>query len=311
MPALQHLFESLTTVRFYESALDTLRDDLLGDGETALSEEIDVEAALGPSAVEPVVVEPVGFDDTIRLSGVSFTYPGASTPSLDGVDLTIRKGTAHGLVGGTGSGKTTLVDLILGLLVPREGTLLVDGEEVAGPRVPGWRRHVGYVPQEIFLTDESVACNVAFGLPVERIDRERVEWASKVAQLDEFVDTLAEGFDTVIGEAGVRLSGGQRQRIGIARALYQDPALLILDEGTSALDGVTEARVIQAIQALEPRKTIIWIAHRFASIRDCDEIHVLERGRIIAQGRFEDLMESNERFRAMAQSAPVEQASAT
>lgn len=302
LPALQHLFESLTTVRFYESAVDQLRKDLLGDGERVLS---------GAPEVDPSEVEPLGFDDTIRLNGVSFTYPGASTPSLDGVDLTIRKGTAHGLVGGTGSGKTTLVDLILGLLVPQKGTLLVDGEEVAGPRVSSWRRHVGYVPQEIFLTDESVSSNVAFGLPAERIDHERVEWASKVAQLDEFVDSLADGFDTVIGEAGVRLSGGQRQRIGIARALYQDPDVLILDEGTSALDGVTEGKVIQAIQALEPRKTIIWIAHRFASIRGCDEIHVLERGKITARGRFEDLMESNERFRAMAQAAPVEQASST
>lgn len=299
LPALQHMFESLTTVRFYEAALDTLRDDLLAGGERILSDVAEV----GPSAVEPL-----GFDDTIRLSGVSFTYPGASTPSLDGVDLTIRKGTAHGLVGGTGSGKTTVVDLILGLLVPQEGALLVDGGEVAGPLVTSWRRHVGYVPQEIFLTDESVSSNVAFGLPADRIDHERVEWASKVAQLDEFVDTLAEGFDTVIGEAGVRLSGGQRQRIGIARALYQDPDVLILDEGTSALDGVTEAKVIQAIQALEPRKTIIWIAHRFASIRDCDEIHLLDQGRIVAHGRFEELMESNDQFRAMAQAAPVEQA---
>ncbi len=299
LPALQHMFESLTTVRFYEAALDTLRDDLLAGGERVLSDVAEV----GPSAVEPL-----GFDDTIRLSGVSFTYPGASTPSLDGVDLTIRKGTAHGLVGGTGSGKTTVVDLILGLLVPQEGALLVDGGEVAGPLVTSWRRHVGYVPQEIFLTDESVSSNVAFGLPADRIDHERVEWASKVAQLDEFVDTLAEGFDTVIGEAGVRLSGGQRQRIGIARALYQDPDVLILDEGTSALDGVTEAKVIQAIQALEPRKTIIWIAHRFASIRDCDEIHLLDQGRIVAHGRFEELMESNDQFRAMAQAAPVEQA---
>ena len=301
LPALQHMFESLTTVRFYESALDTLRDDLVGSsGESVLSDAAEIDLS---------EVESIGFQDTIRLNGVSFTYPGASTPSLDGVDLTIPRGTVHGLVGGTGSGKTTLVDLILGLLVPQKGALLVDGEEVAGPRVPGWRRHVGYVPQEIFLTDESVSSNVAFGLPTERIDHERVEWASKVAQLDEFVDTLPEGFDTVIGEAGVRLSGGQRQRIGIARALYRDPDVLILDEGTSALDGVTEAKVIRAIQALKPRKTIIWIAHRFASIRGCDEIHVLERGKIIAHGRFEELMDSNEQFRAMAQAAPAEQAS--
>lgn len=302
LPALQHMFESLTTVRFYESALDTLRDDLLGGGgKSVLSDAAEL---------EPSEAEPFGFAETIRLSGVSFTYPGASTASLEGVDLTIRRGTAHGLVGGTGSGKTTLVDLILGLLVPQKGALLVDGEEVAGPRVSSWRRHVGYVPQEIFLTDESVASNVAFGLPAARIDRERVQWAAGVAQLDEFVDTLAEGFDTVIGEAGVRLSGGQRQRIGIARALYGNPDVLILDEGTSALDGVTEAKVIDAIQALTPRKTIIWIAHRFASVRDCDEIHVLDRGKIVARGRFEDLMETNEQFRAMAQAAPAKEPSA-
>ena len=300
LPALQHLFEGLTTVRFYESALDILRDDLLRNGSaTALQ-----------AAPDTAPSEPVEFHESVRLAGVSFTYPGAQGPSLDGVDLTIARGTSHGLVGGTGSGKTTLVDLILGLLVPQTGALEVDGGPVSGARVSGWRRHVGYVPQEIFLTDDTVANNIAFGVPPEAVDRERIEWASGIAQLDEVMVELPKGLDTVIGERGVRLSGGQQQRIGIARALYRNPDVLILDEGTSALDGVTEAKVIDAIQALTPRKTIIWIAHRFASVRDCDEIHVLDQGKIVARGRFEDLMETNDQFRAMAQAAPAKEPSA-
>ena len=300
LPALQHLFESLTTVRFYESALDTLREDLLRGGERMLP-EVD--------EIEPSSNAPIDFDETIRLSGVTFQYPGASMPSLDGVDLTIRKGSAHGLVGGTGAGKTTLVDMILGLLVPQDGALEVDGLEVAGPRVGGWRRLVGYVPQEIFLTDDSVARNVAFGVPAEQVERERVEWAAGIAQLDEVVAELPDGLDTVIGERGVRLSGGQRQRIGIARALYGNPDVLILDEGTSALDGATEAKVIDALQAMEPPKTMLWIAHRLASVRDCDEIHVLDQGRIVAHGGYDELMRTNDQFRAMARATPADGAS--
>lgn len=176
----------------------------------------------------------------------------------------------------------------------------IDGVEVTPERAEAWRRSVGYVPQEIFLSDESIACNIALGLDEDEIDRERVIRAARLARIHEYVAGLPEGYDTIVGERGVRLSGGQRQRIGIARALYDDPPLLVLDEGTSALDGVTEGEVARGVAELRPAKTILWVAHRLATVRDCDRIHRLEEGRIVASGTYDELLRTDERFRAMA-----------
>jgi len=243
---------------------------------------------------------PEAFYEVLALRDLTFTYPGAEEPTLRGVSILVRRGEVVGLVGATGSGKTTLVDLLLGLLPAPPGTLTLDGRALEGERVISWLRSVGYVPQEIFLSDESVLRNIAFGLPDEEIDPDRARRAARIARIDGFVRSLPDGYDTVVGERGVRISGGQRQRIGIARALYDDPPVLIFDEGTSALDGATEAEVTEAIRTLQPPKTVIWIAHRLRTVRESDRIYVLEDGKVLARGTYDELMRNEERFRAMA-----------
>ena len=241
------------------------------------------------------------FRDRIELEAVSFTYPSAPDPVLSKFAFAIEKNTTIGLVGATGSGKTTIVDLILGVLSPTKGRLLVDGAPIDDGNVRGWQANFGYVPQAIYLSDSSIASNIAFGLPKEEIDMESVEAASRAAQLHDFVvDELPKGYLTEVGERGVRLSGGQRQRIAIARALYRNPDVLVLDEATSALDGITEDAVVDAIKQLARQKTIITIAHRISTVKDCDVIYVLEKGGIADQGSYQELMTRNASFRAMA-----------
>ena len=208
-----------------------------------------------------------------------------------------------GFVGETGAGKTTLVDVILGLLEPEVGQLSVDGVPITDANRRAWLKTIGYVPQHIFLADDTVAANIAFGVAPRDIDMAEVERAARIANLHDFVaGELEQGYDTLIRERGIRLSGGQRQRVGIARALYRDPDLLIMDEGTSALDNITERVVIEAVNNLARAKTIILIAHRLTTVRSCDRIFVFERGRVLASGAYDELVASNERFRGMAAS---------
>jgi len=212
--------------------------------------------------------------------------------------------TTVGLVGTTGSGKTTTVDIILGLLLPQSGQLLVDGIPLTDANRRAWQRSLGYVPQQIFLADDTVAANIAFGTPKNQIDREAVERAVRVAKLHDFItNELPQGYDTLVGERGVRLSGGQRQRIGIARALYHQPQVLILDEATSALDNLTEQAVMDAVHALGHEITIILIAHRLSTVRECDRIYLLDKGRLAGQGTYEELLMANADFRLMAQAS--------
>ena len=215
---------------------------------------------------------------TLELKDVSYSYPDGSEV-LDHVSLVIERGTSMGFIGTSGAGKSTLVDVVMGLLAPSSGAILVDDRDVRD-NLRGWQDEIGYVPQTIFLTDDSLRRNIAFGLPSERIDEAAVQRALVAARLDDFVATLPEGLDTVVGERGVRLSGGQRQRIGIARALYHDPEVLVLDEATSALDTTTEQSVMDAIVALK-NKTILIIAHRLSTVARCDLVVRLESGRIV------------------------------
>jgi ABC-type multidrug transport system fused ATPase/permease subunit len=215
--------------------------------------------------------------------------------------LTIPARSTVGIVGGTGAGKTTTVDIMLGLLVPDRGTLSVDGVPIGRDNLRAWQRSIGYVPQQIFLSDETVAANIAFGRAEADIDHAAVERAARIAELHDFVmRELPEGYATKVGERGVRLSGGQRQRIGIARALYHDPDVLILDEATSALDNLTERAVMDAVHNLGHAKTVVMIAHRLSTVRECDTIFMLEGGRVVAAGSYDDLIASNRQFRALA-----------
>lgn len=287
LPALQQIYHALASIRGARAVLDAVVSDF----------------ALAPtwSGDTQPTAGTLRLDQQLDLSGVNFSYPTAGRPALLKLNLKISARTTVGIVGGTGAGKTTLVDLILGLLSPDEGTILVDGVPVGLGNLRAWQRALGYVPQSIFLTDDTITANIALGVAKSQVDRAAVERAARTAALHDFVSTeLPEGYDTVVGERGVRLSGGQRQRIGIARALYRDPTLLIMDEATSALDNITERVVMEAVQNIRADKTIILIAHRLTTVRSCDTIFLMEGGRVVAQGTYDELVSSNQTFRNMA-----------
>jgi ATP-binding cassette subfamily C protein len=242
-------------------------------------------------------------ESAIELRDVDFTYENAAVPALRNVDLIIKRGEKFGIAGQTGSGKSTILDLILGLLSPTSGEVLVDGEPIE-TRLPGWLNSIGMVPQSVFLIDDTIRRNVAFGVSDKAIETGRVEEALKVAQLSTFVDSLPEGAETIVGEHGVRLSGGQRQRIAIARALYSDPSILILDEGTSALDSATESELMEALENASHDRTVIIVAHRLSTVQRADRIAFLDQGRIVDVGRFDELVARNANFRELAQPEP-------
>jgi ABC-type multidrug transport system fused ATPase/permease subunit len=234
--------------------------------------------------------KPLSFQCSINIEVVCYQYPNSSVASLTDVTLTIPRGGCIGLVGGSGAGKSTLVDIILGLLTPTTGQVKVDGFDIQA-NLRGWQDQIGYVPQSIFLTDDTLRRNIAFGYSDNEIDDVEVRRAIQMAQLEEFVSGLREGIQTVIGERGVRLSGGQRQRIGIARALYNNPQVLVLDEATSALDAKTEEEVMDAVNALVGEKTIIIIAHRLTTVSRCERLYRLERGQIVEEGAYSIITE--------------------
>jgi ATP-binding cassette subfamily C protein len=243
--------------------------------------------------------EPVPFRHELRLEQVVYAYPGAAEPVLKGVDLVLPRGSSIGIVGTTGAGKSTLVDVILGLLAPQQGHVRADGADI-GANVAGWQRQIGYVPQFIYLSDDTLRRNVAFGIRDQDIDEDRLRQAIAIAHLDEVVARLPDGLETRVGERGVMLSGGQRQRVGIARSLYHGPEILIFDEATSALDNETEREVSRAIDELAGQKTIILIAHRLSTLRHCDRLFLLKDGRVAAQGTYQDLIETSDEFRKLA-----------
>jgi ATP-binding cassette subfamily C protein len=234
----------------------------------------------------------------ITLKSVVFSYPKSEEEVLKKISLSIKKGSAIGLVGSTGSGKTTLVDIILGLLEPVKGEVLVDKRNIQ-ENTQEWQKNIGYISQSIYLSDDTIRNNIAFGIDEKEIDDEKVKKALKAAQLDEFVDRLKDRVDTFIGERGVRLSGGQRQRIGIARALYNDPEVLVMDEATSSLDNITERFVIKSIEQLKKDRTIIIIAHRLTTVKNCDKLYIIKNGQITAEGSYSELLEKSEDFKEM------------
>jgi ABC-type multidrug transport system fused ATPase/permease subunit len=284
MPALQQVFAGFALMRNSQASLDAVMADL--------QPRADSQAATRR--------ERIPIKESVELAEARYQYPGAAAWALQPVTLRIPRNSSVALVGATGCGKTTVVDLLMGLLHPTGGCLRVDGVEVGEHNVRAWQRSIGHVPQQIFLCDDTIARNIALGLPDGELDRARVEQAARIARLHEFVAGLPKGYDTMVGDRGIRLSGGQRQRIGIARALYDDPDLLVLDEATSALDNVTENAVFEALQALAGRKTIVMVAHRLTTVRSCNLVCVMEHGRIVERGSYDELMRSSQRFRSLA-----------
>ena len=287
IPALQQIYTSFTKLTFFGPGLDNIYNDLKSLKKFDSNHKQDI----------------LSFNKVINLKNVYYSYPNASRTALQNISLSIPAKTIIGLVGVTGSGKTTTVDIILGLLEAQKGTLEVDGQVITKKNLRAWQQSIGYVPQHIYLSDDTVAANIAFGRDSKYINQEAVAKASKIANLHDFViNELPKQYQTTIGERGVRLSGGQRQRIGIARALYHNPKVLIFDEATSALDSLTERAVMDAVNNLGKDKTIILIAHRLSTVKKCDKIFLLENGKIKNEGNFEELLKVNDNFRINAKS---------
>jgi len=275
LPKMQLIYYSASTMRFTGRILDDLRHDLL---DLAANEE-------------PPGIDLPRFQQSFGLQDVTFHYPNADQPALSNVTIHVNKGSSVALVGSTGSGKTTCVDLLLGLMPPANGSHVVDGKTISGPELVGWRSQCGYVPQHIFISDDTVAANIAFGVRREDRSLAAIRRAARIAKLDKFIEgELPSEYETLVGERGVRLSGGQRQRLGIARALYRDPEVLVFDEATSALDTITERAILESIEELSGKKTIVMVAHRLSSVRNCDQIFVFDQGRVVSVGHWDDLV---------------------
>ncbi len=283
LPALQVCFSSLAGIKSYQASMKKVLD--------ALHLQVPPTGAALP---------PLPIKQDIQFENVWFRYSEEHPWVLQDLSLGIQANTTVGFVGSTGSGKSTTADLILGLLQPDKGQILVDGQPLTGERLKSWQRTVAHVPQHIFLSDTTVAENIAFGIPASEIDLNRVKWAAEMAQVSEFIEGRPEGYHEIVGERGVRLSGGQRQRIGIARALYKQASVIVLDEATSALDNATEREVMAAVERLSGQVTIILIAHRLSTVERCDLIIELEQGQVAAQGTYQDLLSHSETFKRMA-----------
>lgn len=285
MPALQQIYSAATQLRFAKPALDAIYDDL-----------IKLQMPIKNHCDGTITLK-----DKIEIIGISYRFPKTDKLIIKNLSLTICANQTVGLVGATGSGKTTTVDLLLGLLTPTDGILSVDGQRLTTANYRAWQRSISYVTQNIYLSDDTIAANIAFGVSPEDIDMSAIKHAAKLARLDVFIENeLSDAYQTKVGERGVRLSGGQRQRIGIARALYTKPSVLILDEATSALDNLTERQIMDAVHEMSKELTIIIIAHRLNTIENCDQIFMLDRGELKAAGTFTQLIETDHQFRAMA-----------
>lgn len=275
LPSFNKITGYISGMMFNKPAIDAVYKDLK-----------EIEQLMARKIAEHEDTVKVTLTNTIGLNGVSFLYPESDRWILNGANLEIKKNTSVALIGASGAGKTTAADLILGLLEPQEGEVTIDGTDIR-KCMTSWHEDVGYIPQTIYLMDDNIRVNIAFGIPESEIDDTAIEEALREAQLDQFVRSLPDGLDTMIGDRGVKLSGGQRQRIGIARALYRNPSVLILDEATSALDNETEKEVMAAIDGLHGTRTLIVIAHRLSTIKKCDKIYEVKDGRFIERVKAE------------------------
>ena len=290
LPAFQQIYFSLSQIRGNLSGLKSIRNDLL-----ASINQISL------NSKDRIILDEQFFSKgSIELQNVTFKYPETKKPAVSGLNIEIPHNKIIGLVGSSGSGKSTAVDILLGLIIPDKGKVLIDGKRLSQKNLRSWQDSLGFVSQVIFLADASIRENIAFGIKPENIDDKRIKDALKLSHLDEFVSELPNGIDTRVGERGVQLSGGQRQRVGIARALYNNADILIFDEATSALDSITEKHIMDAIHDFSGRKTIIMIAHRITTVEQCDIIYLIEDGEVADQGNYLDLSSRNKIFRKMA-----------
>jgi ABC-type bacteriocin/lantibiotic exporter with double-glycine peptidase domain len=285
IPALQLIYHAYSNLKFSNPVLKALHKDIV---------------SLKLEKPENNKLSLISLKQNIELKNIYFTYPNNIRPTLNNITMTIPAKSIVGLVGSTGSGKTTLVDIITGLLESQKGTLMVNGKDIFKDNIRSWQKIIGYVPQNIYLSDDTVSANIAFGVEPENIDYAKVCKSAITANIHDFIiNELSESYNTIVGERGVRLSGGQRQRLGIARAIYHEPELLIFDEATNALDGITENVVMEAVKKLGKNNTIIIIAHRLTTVRDCDNIFLLENGELVDEGTFEKLSKTNKNFSSM------------
>ena len=291
LPALQQIYSGLAQIKGSTAAFDAVKEDL----KKSIESERDKSLEALPTHVK--------IKENIILKDIKFNYPNKKIPAVDGIDMTIPVNSVIGLVGSSGSGKSTLIDILLGLLTPQQGNLYVDNIRITTENRRDWQNTLGFVPQSIFLSEGSIAENVAFGIPLKDISLEQVGKALTLANLTEMVEQLPDGINTTVGERGVQLSGGQRQRIGIARALYHEANVLVFDEATSALDGITEKIIMDAIHEFSGNKTIIMIAHRLKTVEKCDLIYLMEKGKIVDCGTYHQLIKDNSKFKQMAEHA--------
>lgn len=280
LPAFQQIYSNFSNIKSAQSALDNIKNDLI----TGNLEANDV--------TKPINLT----NQKITLSNIAFIYPGKDISAIEDINLSINRNEMIGIVGHSGSGKSTLVDLILGFLEPSSGYLSIDDNKISSNNIYAWRKLLGYVPQSIFLSDTSLKENIAFGERIDDIDNDSLMKAIQLSELEDLISKLPNGINTVVGERGVQLSGGQRQRIAIARALYRNPKILILDEATSALDGNTEKRIMESITSLSSKMTIIIVAHRINTVRNCNTIYLMENGKISDHGNYDELIRKNKSF---------------
>jgi len=291
LPAVHVLYMQVSNIKFYKPSFDVIHQDLINASSFDKGNKISTNSNSLPKK-------------DIKLENLSFSYPESSSKVLDSVSLKIPSGSLVGIAGGSGAGKTTLVDLILGLLEPSDGTILIEKKKLTKDNLFDWQTNIGYVPQSGYIADGTIVRNIAFGVLESEVDMQRVIEVANIAEISEFIENeLPEKYNTLVGDRGVRLSGGQRQRLSIARALYDDPQVLILDEATSALDGITEEKVMQSILEFSIEKTIIVIAHRLTTLRECETIFLLEKGKLLDQGDYDQLLKTNSIFYRMTRNS--------
>ena len=283
LPSMNRILNSLNSIKYMQGVLK----DVMGDIVSATKMNNTVKINENSRTNEFVF-------ESLTLKNINFNYV-SNTPVLRNISLTIERNQSIGFVGHSGSGKSTLIDIMLGLLSQKTGNIVINGRNIDDV-LPEWQRSVGYIPQDIYLIDDTIKANIAFGIKKDDVDYAQIMTVLEVAQLDELICSLPNGIETVIGERGVKLSGGQRQRIGIARALYHNPQILVMDEATAALDNMTEKAFMSAINNLKGKKTLIMIAHRLSTVKDCDIIYFMENGEIVDSGSYEYLLEKNMKF---------------